>query len=330
MQTKNFEAINTKRNLLGFSGGVDSSALFFLLLEKKIPFDVVIVDYNFRKESKEEVAYAKELAKKYNKKIYLKEVVLDNTSNFEKKARDIRYKFFDEIIEDNSYGALITAHQLNDKLEWFLMQFTKGAGLNELLSFELESSRKDYKVFKPLINTSRQSLENYLNENNIKYFIDSSNEDENFKRNYFRKHFSNALINEFEEGISNSFEYLEEDLKSLKNSISLIFKDKDLEVYKNTNDDNLNIKIIDESLKKRGILLTKKQRDEILIQKELVVSHKIVVTILEEYIYLCPYLKDTILTKEFKEICRINKIPNKVRFYIFEYLEIEKLLEKID
>ncbi|RXK03097.1 tRNA lysidine(34) synthetase TilS [Arcobacter sp. CECT 8989] len=330
MQTKNFEVINTKRNLLGFSGGVDSSALFFLLLEKKIPFDIAIVDYNFRKESKEEVAYAKELGKKYNKKIYLKEVVLNNTSNFEKKARDVRYNFFDEIIEDNSYEALITAHQLNDKLEWFLMQFTKGAGLNEILSFELESSRKDYKVFKPLINISRQTLENYLNENNIKYFIDSSNEDENFKRNYFRKHFSNALINEFEEGISNSFEYLEEDLKSLKNSISLIFKDKDLEVYKNTNDDNLNIKIIDESLKKRGILLTKKQRDEILIQKELVVSHKIVISILDTYIYICPYLKDTILTKEFKEVCRINKIPNKVRFYIFEYVEIEKLLEKID
>lgn len=330
MQTKNFEVINTKRNLLGFSGGVDSSALFFLLLEENIPFDIAIVDYNFRKESKEEVAYAKELTTKYNKKIYLKEVELKSTSNFEKKARDIRYDFFDEIIKENSYEALITAHQLNDKLEWFLMQFTKGAGLNELLSFELQSSRKDYKVFKPLINTSRQSLENYLNENNIKYFIDSSNENEDFKRNYFRKHFSKKLINEFEEGISNSFNYLEEDLKSLKNSISLIFKDKDLEVYKNTNDDNLNIKIIDESLKKRGILLTKKQRDEILIQKELVVSHKIVVTILEKYIYLCPYLKHTILTKEFKEICRINKIPNKVRFYIFEYLEIEKLLEKID
>ena len=329
MQTKNFEVVNTKRNLLGFSGGVDSSALFFLLLEENIPFDIAIVDYNFRKESKEEVAYAKELATKYNKKIYLKEVELKSTSNFEKKARDIRYDFFDEIIKDNSYEALITAHQLNDKLEWFLMQFTKGAGLNELLSFELQSSRKDYKVFKPLINTSRQSLENYLNENNIKYFIDSSNENEDFKRNYFRKHFSNALINEFEEGISNSFNYLEEDLKSLKNSISLIFKDKDLEVYKNTNDDNLNIKIIDESLKKRGILLTKKQRDEILIQKELVVSHKIVVTILEKYIYLCPYLKNTVLTKEFKEICRINKIPKKARFYIFEYLDIKELLEKI-
>lgn len=329
MQTKNFEVINTKRNLLGFSGGVDSSALFFLLLKEKIPFDLAIVDYNFRKESKEEVAYAKELAKKYNKKIYLEEVELKSTSNFEKKARDIRYNFFDKIIEDYSYDALITAHQLNDKLEWFLMQFTKGAGLNELLSFELQSSRKNYKLFKPLISTSRKELEKYLKENNIRYFIDSSNEDESFKRNYFRKHFSNALINEFEEGISNSFTYLEEDLKSLKNKISMIFKEKELEIYKNTKDDNLNIKIIDESFKKRGILLSKKQRDEIIKQKELVVSHKIVVSILNTYIYICPYITDTVLTKDFKEICRINKIPSKVRHYIFKFIRVEKLLESI-
>ncbi|RXJ91137.1 tRNA lysidine(34) synthetase TilS [Arcobacter sp. CECT 8983] len=329
MQTKNFEVINTKKNLLGFSGGVDSSALFFLLLKKDISFDIAIVDYNFRKESKEEVAYAKELAKKYNKKIFLKEVVLDNTSNFEKKARDIRYGFFDEIIEKDNYESLITAHQLNDKLEWFLMQFTKGAGLNEILSFELQSTRNNYKVFKPLINTSRNELECYLKKHDIKYFIDSSNDNEKFKRNYFRKHFSNRLIKEFEEGISNSFEYLEEDLKSLKNTNSLLYKEKDLEIFKNTKDDNLNIKIIDESLKRRGILLTKKQRKEILAQKELVVSHKIVVTIFENYIYICPYIKNIVLTKEFKEICRINKIPKNVRFYIFNFLDIKEILEKI-
>ncbi|NVJ52482.1 MAG: tRNA lysidine(34) synthetase TilS [Campylobacteraceae bacterium] len=329
MQIKNFEVINTKRNLLGFSGGVDSSALFFLLLKKNIPFDIAIVDYNFREESKKEVAYAKELAKKYNKKIYLKEVFLKTTSNFEKKARDIRYNFFDEIIQENTYEALITAHQLNDKLEWFLMQFTKGAGLNELLSFELQSTRKNYKVFKPLVNTPRQTLENYLKENSIKYFIDSSNDNEKFKRNYFRKNFSNRLIEEFEKGINNSFNYLEEDLKSLKKTTSLIYKEKYLEIFENTKDDNLNIKIIDESLKQRGILLTKKQREEILFQKELVVSHKIVVTILEEYIYLCPYIKNIVLPKEFKEICRINKIPKNTRFYIFKYLDIKELLEKI-
>lgn len=325
----NIEVINTTKNLLAFSAGVDSSALFFLLLENNIYFDIAIVNYNFRKESKNELEHAKKLAKKYNKKLFFKEVFLKESSNFEKKARDIRYDFFDNIIKTHNYEALITAHQLNDKLEWFLMQLTKGAGLNELLSFELKSRRKNYLIFKPLINTSRSSLENYLQENKIKYFLDSSNDDENFKRNYFRKNFSNKLIQEFEAGIKNSFDYLQEDLNSLNKNIDLVLKQKQLEIYKNTKDDNLNIKIIDTSLKQRGVLLTKKQRNEILKQRQLVVSHKIVVCIEENFIFICPYLKNIVLEKNFKELCRVNKIPSKIRFYIFESLDINKILEKI-
>ena len=55
--------INTKKNLLAFSAGVDSSALFFILLEKDIEFDIAIVDYNLRIQSKDEIQYAKQLAK---------------------------------------------------------------------------------------------------------------------------------------------------------------------------------------------------------------------------------------------------------------------------
>ncbi len=322
------ENINTNKNLLAFSGGVDSSALFFILLEKNISFDIAIINYNIRKESKEEVSYAKELAKKYNKTVFIKEVQIDSLSNFEKKARDIRYSFFDELMENHLYENLITAHQLNDKLEWFLMQFTKGAGINELLSFEELSFRKEYKVIKPLINSSRKDILDYLKTNKIKYFIDKTNEDENFKRNYFRKNFSNKLLEEFQEGIKRSFEYLENDLSSLRNKIACILKEKELEIYKNTKDDNLNIKIIDESLKKRGLILTKKQRDEVLKQKELVVSHKIAVSIIEDLIYICPYEKETI-PKEIKEKLRINKIPINCRVYIYQNNLLEKVVRII-
>ena len=67
----NFSAITESKNLLAFSAGVDSTALFFLLLEQNIPFDIAIVNYNVRVQSKEELAYAKELAIKYSKNIYL-------------------------------------------------------------------------------------------------------------------------------------------------------------------------------------------------------------------------------------------------------------------
>ena len=92
--------INTSKNLLAFSAGIDSTALFFILLENNIEFDIAIVNYNLREQSKIEVQYAKDLAKKYNKKCFIKDVKSENISNFEKEARDIRYKFFNELINE--------------------------------------------------------------------------------------------------------------------------------------------------------------------------------------------------------------------------------------
>lgn len=313
----NFSAIKESKNLLAFSAGVDSSALFFLLLKQNIPFDIAIVNYNVRVQSKDEVNYAKELALKYNKQIFIKEVKLETTSNFEKTARDIRYKFFEEVIDENSYETLITAHQLNDKLEWFLMQLTKGAGLPELIGFNEFEQKENYKIYKPLLNITKEELENYLKTNNHKYFIDQSNYDEKYKRNYFRHNFSDKLLGNFKDGIKNSFEYLQNDLNSLNIQTNPIKKIEELEIFLNQKDDNLNIRLVDISLKKRGILLSKAQRDEILKQKELTISHKINIAILENYIWIAPS-SNTVLDKKFKELYRVHKIPKNIRPYIFE------------
>ena len=312
-----FSAIKNQKNLLAFSAGVDSSALFFLLLEKNIPFDIAIVNYNLRVQSKEEVSYAKELALKYNKSIFIKDINLENYSNFEKTARDIRYSFFEEIILNEKYENLITAHQLNDKLEWFLMQLSKGAGLVELIGFNEFEQKKNYKIYKPLLNITKDELENYLKINNHKYFIDESNFDEKYKRNFFRHNFSNPFLENFSSGVKKSFEYLQNDLNSLNIQNNPIKKIEELEIFLNQKDDNLNIRTIDLSLKKRGILISSAQRDEILKQKELTISHKINISILEDYIYITPVCNE-IMDKKFKELCRIKNIPKNIRSYIFK------------
>lgn len=321
-----FNVIKESRNLLAFSAGVDSTTLFFLLLKQNIPFDIAIVDYNIRTQSKDEVAYAKSLALKYNKQIFIKDVSLENNSNFEKIARDIRYNFFEEIIKKYSYEVLITAHQLNDKLEWFLMQLSKGAGLVELIGFNEFEQKENYKIYKPLLNITKEELENFLKQENIRYFVDKSNFDEKYKRNYFRHNFSNKLLKEFKNGIKNSFEYLQNDLNSLNLQINPVIKIKELEIFKRNFDDNLTIRIIDNSLKKRGILLSFAQRDEILKQKELTISHKINITITENLIWIAPK-NATFMDKKFKENCRINKIPKNIRNYIyFNKIDIKELI----
>jgi tRNA(Ile)-lysidine synthase len=309
--------LNTTKNLLAFSSGVDSTALFFILLENNTPFDIAIVNYNQREQSKEEIKYAKELAKKYNKKIYTKDVKLNTTSNFEKNARDIRYNFFEEIITQEHYETLITAHQLNDKLEWFLMQFSQGAGLVELIGLEEYTYKETYQIFRPLLQYTKEELEIFLSKKDIKYFIDESNFDEKYTRNYFRKNFSNELLHKFKNGIQQSFKYLENDLNSLNIDYKPIYKEKELEVFKHSNDYNIDIRVIDVSLKKRGILLSKKQRDEILKQKELVISHKIAISIVNEYIFISPY-ENVSMDKKFKELCRIKKIPKNIRAYLYK------------
>ena len=318
--------ISTNNNLLAFSAGVDSSALFFILLEMDIKFDIAIVDYNLRDQSKQEILYAKSLAKQYNKKIYLKTY---NEKTFsEKLARDFRYEFFDELIDTNNYDSLITAHQLNDKLEWFLMQFSKGAGLVELIGLKEYSKRKDYNIYKPLINTSKDELLEYLKLNNHKYFIDETNSQNIYKRNYFRNNFANKFLEQYQDGIKKSFNYLQNDINSLDILESEILVDELKVMTFKSNDMNIIIRYIDKELKQRGLIISSATRDEIIKQQNIIISNKIAISIVNNKVYIAPYCK-SVMDKKFKEFCRVNKIPKNIRVYLAnkDIQEIKKIIE---
>jgi len=310
--------IKTPKNLLAFSAGIDSTALFFLLIEQDISFDIAIVDYNQRAQSTDEIIYATQLAHKYNKKCFISRYP-DSFKFSEKDARDYRYNFFDEIITSNNYDSLLTAHQLNDKLEWFLMQLTKGAGLTELMGMEKRTSKNGYLILKPLLEYSKNELQRYLDVSNKKYFIDQSNYDEKYTRNYFRHNFSDKLLEEFHNGIKKSFKYLDEDNRSLFSNIGEI-KIRDLSIYDFNGDFNIGLRLIDKDLKRRGIIISNATREEIKEKKELVVSHQIAISVNNKKIYIAPVIS-TIMDKKFKEKCRISHIPKNIRPYIFRLFE---------
>lgn len=135
MQLLEIETLKQGKNLLGFSGGLDSSALFFMLMQHNIAFDIAIVDYGIRTQSKEEVAYAHTLAKTFAKRCFsIKAPRFSH--NFEAKARAFRYHFFSAIMTRHNYNALLLAHHFNDRFEWFLLQLSKGAGIDSLLGFD--------------------------------------------------------------------------------------------------------------------------------------------------------------------------------------------------
>ncbi len=310
---QSLDHLKDTKSLLAFSAGVDSTALFFLLLKENIDFDIAIVNYQIRESSKKELLYAQELSSKYNKKCFIKEVKLDN-SNFEHNARVERYQFFEEIISKHHYQNLLTAHQLNDKLEWFLMQLTKGAGVVEILGYEKIEQRENYKLIRPLINKTKEELLEFLDKENIKYFIDKSNFDTKFRRNEFRKEYSDTLIKKYKKGITKSFEYLEEDKNQLF-KLNIIQQIKKLTILKTSQHSKENIRAIDKIVKKMGYILSSKQKDEILKQKDIIISNSITISIGDEKIYISPHVIYP-MDKKFKEECRAKKIPPKIRAYL--------------
>lgn len=324
----NWEIMQKSKNLLAFSGGVDSTALFFILQEKKIPFDIAIVNYNTRKESILELQYAKELAKKYNLKIYEKTINEPITSNFEASARKLRYDFFEEIIANYHYDVLLTAHQLNDNLEWFLMQLSRGSGLVSLIGLEPVSYKNGYKIIRPLLEQTKAELQEYLKFHKHQYFVDSSNVDMAFKRNYFRHKYSDSLIDEFGIGIKKSFEYLRRDRQNLLDQIKKIHSVEALDIFW-VQDPFVALTCIDLELKKRGILITYETKQEILKQKQITISDKFCVALDGSWVWICPKSL-TSMDKKFKDSARLAKIPQNIRPYLKEilgeYHEIKKFI----
>ncbi len=320
--------IETKNNLLAFSGGIDSSALFYILLSKNIPFDIIIVDYNLREQSKEEVQYAKDLAKKYNKKCFIS--IYDNNDFSEKSARDFRYRFFEEIISEYKYEILLTAHQLNDKLEWFFMQLSKGAGVVELIGLDYISKRDNYNLIRPLLDISKDELQGYLDKNNYKYFIDETNIDIKYKRNYFRKEFANKFIKEYKDGVRQSMTYIQKDIDSLLSYLDIKYKELYYAKF-NSCDKNIMIRYIDKSLKELGVMISKNTRDEILRQNEITISNKIAISIVNSSVWIAPKVDNT-MDKKFKEKCRLLKIPKNIRNYLnsLNENEFKDLLNKVE
>ena len=303
--------LKAKRNLLAFSAGLDSSALFFILKDFDIDFDIAIFNYKLRDESKQELAYAKHLTSLYKKNIYIKEKSLKNFT--EQDARALRYDFFKSIIKDYNYDTLITAHQLNDRLEWLFMQLSKGAGLLELLAMDGIEKEETYHIVRPLLNLTRDDILAYLNKNNIKYFVDKTNFDNKFFRNKIRNSFVNDYVKDFSKGIKNSFLYMKED-KDLFLAPVKIVKIAKLEFFLSINP-RLDIYYIDKLLKKRSYILSFAQRKEISLNNSLVVS-SFLIEKQEGVIFIAPFVKVK-MDKKFKEYSRINKIAIKLRPYIY-------------
>lgn len=190
---RKYNLIEDKDNILiGLSGGPDSMALLFVLLEIKeyIDFNIFVAHVNHGvrgKEALEDEKFVEELANRLNLPYFSKTVNMDeyakiNKMSSEEAGRELRYEFFREVLSKIGGGKIAVAHNKNDQAETLLMRILRGTGLDGLKGMEYKKGD----IIRPLLGIERKEIENFLKERNIEYRIDRTNLEPIYGRNKIR------------------------------------------------------------------------------------------------------------------------------------------------
>src|SRR5690554_504759 len=172
---------------LACSGGVDSVVLAHLLHNQGIQFGILHCNFQLRGEASDEDEkwvrdFARDLAIPIRVQTFqTKQYALENKLNTQLAARQLRYNWFDEIIEREACFVLL-AHHYDDQMETFFLQLSRGGGVKALAAMPV--FRKKY--VRPLLKYSKQEILELAQKNNWTWREDKSNLSNDYKRNWYR------------------------------------------------------------------------------------------------------------------------------------------------
>lgn len=175
-----------EKYLLTCSFGPDSMALFYYLLKHGFTFEVAHVNYHILEQADDDERGIKEFAEKYNIKVHVLKTYMPKNVNEEIWAREVRYNYFEKVAKERNIKKVLVAHNKGDDMETYLLQKERG-GVFYHYGLEKISKRGDVKIVRPLLNITKNELEEYCKNNNVPFSIDPSNFDSKFKRNKIRK-----------------------------------------------------------------------------------------------------------------------------------------------
>ena len=147
---KHIKTLNITENskiLLAISGGADSVAMLNLFTNTRYECGIAHCNFHLRdKESDLDEKYVKSLSEKYNFKYFkidfdTKKHSKENCISIEMAARELRYKWFEEIRTENSYDYIATAHHKDDIIETFFINLSRGTGIRGLTGINASCSR---------------------------------------------------------------------------------------------------------------------------------------------------------------------------------------------
>ncbi|MFL0352798.1 tRNA lysidine(34) synthetase TilS [Xanthomarina sp. GH4-25] len=185
---QNLKFLREAKVLIAISGGLDSVILTHLCKDLKLNISLAHCNFNLRgNESDADEEFVLQLAEDLELEVFVENFdtetfAKDHKLSTQMAARALRYHWFQELAEQLQFDYILTAHHADDNLETFLINLSRGTGLEGLTGIPEING----KVIRPLLNFSREELETYALENKIAWTEDSSNASTKYLRNKLR------------------------------------------------------------------------------------------------------------------------------------------------
>lgn len=178
--------------VVAVSTGVDSMVLLALLqlLPDELRPSIIVahVNHRLRKQSEEEERFIRRYCEEHQLKLVVRRWPLTKhpQTGIEAAARQMRYRFFAQVMEKEQATILLTAHHQNDLAETMLMKLVRGGQLHQLIGIEEKRPFATGYLERPLLIFSKQRLREYAINNHLQWYEDSTNQELTVSRNRFR------------------------------------------------------------------------------------------------------------------------------------------------
>ncbi|MBO5884825.1 MAG: tRNA lysidine(34) synthetase TilS, partial [Clostridia bacterium] len=194
---------------VGVSGGKDSMALLHKLneLSKELNFEVVAitVDHSIRENAKADAQFVVDYC--HNNKIRVYKFKIDapliakqKRVSVESAAREGRFGVFETLIQKGICSKIAIAHHQSDQVETVLMHLLRGSGVGGLKGMSLI---RDNIFIRPMLETHEGSIWNYIQENDIPFVVDETNQENEYNRNYIRNQILPLILDRWPNAIEN-------------------------------------------------------------------------------------------------------------------------------
>ena len=224
----NFSFLQDKKLIVATSGGMDSMVLVHLFQKFNLNFALAHCNFQLRgAESDGDENFVAAYAKLNNIACFITKFDTSNYSEEHKlstqvAARNLRYNWFNEILEQEKFDYIVTAHHLDDQVETFLINFSRGTGLDGLTGIPSQNGN----IIRPMLPFSRKEIENYVSENKLQWREDSSNTSDKYLRNKIRHHVIPVFkeINEsFLQSFQNTLDHLNQEQSLVNDAVQMVY-----------------------------------------------------------------------------------------------------------